>query len=128
MAEMSSVRWRQRVEEYGIAGPVVVAVVAGVVYFAVHEAFHMLIGFGFVTDTVGSVALGAVAAVGLYALGWNWRSVIAAFLGVFVAHTLVMGHYGSFAIGSFTGTITGSVTMAVVAAIVFFIGAGGFEA
>lgn len=130
MAETASSQWRTRVEQYGVAGPIVVAAVAAVVYLAVHEVFHLVVGYGFTTDAVGSAALGAVAAAGMYVMGWNYRSIAAAFIGVFVAHTLVMGHYGAFLIGNFSGTasLTGSVTMAVVGAVVFFIAAGGFRA
>lgn len=120
MAETPT-RTRERIEQYGITGSIGVAVLAGVVYYVVHELFHLLLGVGFVTDTVGSVALGAVAAVGVYALGWNPRAVVAAFVGLFATHSLVMGHGGVLVLGD----LNWSVPVAVVAAIVFFLAAGG---
>lgn len=121
MAETTTVR--ARLEGYGIAGAVGVAVVAGVVYYVVHEVFHLLLGVGPAIDTVGSVALGAVAAAGVYALQWNMRSVAAAFVGLFVTHTLVMGYGGIIAFEGFSW----SLPMAVAGAVVFFIAAGGLE-
>jgi hypothetical protein len=112
---------RARLERYGIAGPVGVALLAGVVYFVVHELFHMLLGVGPIIDTVGSIALGAVAAAGVYALAWNRRTVVAAFVGVFAIHTLVMGYGGVVAFAEFGW----SMPMAVAGAVVFFLAAGG---
>lgn len=114
---------RGRVDGYGILGATAVAIAAGVVYYAVHEVFHLLLGVGPVIDTIGSVALGAVAAVGVYALDWNWRSVVAAFIGLFVTHSLVMGYGGIVAFERFGW----SMPMAVAGAVVFFIAAGGLE-
>lgn len=114
---------RGRVEGYGIVGAVAVAIVAGVVYYVVHEGFHLLLGVGPVIDTIGSVALGAVAAAGVYALDWNLRSVAAAFIGVFVTHTLVMGYGGIVAFERFGW----SMPMAAAGAVVFFLAAGGLE-
>lgn len=114
---------RDRVEGYGIVGAIAVAIVAGVVYYVVHEGFHLLLGVGPVIDTVGSVALGAVAAAGVYALDWNLRSVAAAFIGVFVTHTLVMGYGGIVAFERFGW----SMPMAVAGAVVFFLAAGGLD-
>lgn len=114
---------RGRVHGYGILGATAVAIAAGVVYYAVHEVFHLLFGVGPVIDTIGSVALGAVAGLGVYALGWNWRSVVAAFIGLFVTHTLVMGYGGIVAFQRFGW----SMPMAVAGAVVFFIAAGGLE-
>lgn len=112
---------RARINTYGIAGPVGVALLAGVVYYVVHELFHMLLGVGPLIDTVGSIALAAVAAAGVYALEWNRRSVVAAFVGVFAIHTLVMGYGGVVAFASFSW----SMPMAVAGAVVFFLAAGG---
>lgn len=123
MAEKSTTTWRQRIEEYGFTGAVGVAVVAGAVYYMVHEVFHMVLGVGLVIDTIGSVALGAVAAVGVYALAWNLRTVAAAFIGLFVTHTLVMGYWGVLAFENFSW----SMPVAVAAAIVFFLAAGGLK-
>lgn len=120
MAETSTT-WRESVEGYGLAGAVGVAVVAGVVYYVVHELFHMVFGIGPVIDTVGSIALGAVAAGGVYLLDWNLRTVAAAFIGLFVTHTLVMGYGGVFVFENFSW----SMPVAVVAAVVFFLAAGG---
>lgn len=114
---------RARLEGYGLAGAVAVAVLAGLVYYAVHEVFHQLLGVGPVIDTVGSIALGGVAAAGVYALGWNWRSVAAAFVGLFVTHTLVMGYGGALVLRGFSW----SLPMAVAGAVVFFIAAGGLD-
>lgn len=114
---------RARLEGYGIAGALGVGVLAGVVYYVVHELFHLLLGVGPVIDTVGSIALGAVAAAGVYALGWNRRAVIAAFIGLFAAHTLVMGYGGLVAFSNFGW----SMPMAVAGALVFFLAAGGLE-
>lgn len=114
---------RSRLETYGIAGAVGVGVLAGVIYYVVHELFHMLLGVGPVIDTVGSIALGAVAAAGVYWLGWNWRAVVAAFIGLFVTHTLVMGYGGLVAFSNFGW----SMPMAVAGAVVFFLAAGGLE-
>lgn len=124
MAETSRARWRQRVESYGIVGPVAVAIAAAVVYYAVHEVFHMLLGFGPTVDTVGSIALGGVAAAVVYALGRNWRAVVAAFVALFATHSLVMGYGGVLAFES----VNWSVPVAVVAAAVLFVAAGGLEA
>lgn len=120
MAEASTTI-RARLESYEIGGAVGIAVLAGVVYYVVHELFHMLLGVGPVIDTVGSIALGAVAAAGVYALGWNLRSVLAAFVGLFVVHTLVMGYGGVVALSSFGW----SMPMAVAGGVVFFLAAGG---
>lgn len=114
---------RARLERYGIAGAFGVGVLAGAVYYAVHELFHLLLGVGPVIDTVGSIALGAVAAAGVYALGWNLRAVAAAFIGLFVTHTLVMGYGGLVAFSNFGW----SMPMAVAGALVFFLAAGGLE-
>lgn len=114
---------RGRVHGYGILGATAVAIAAGVVYYAVHEVFHLLLGVGPVIDTIGSMALGAVAALGVYALGRNWRSVVAAFIGLFVTHTLVMGYGGIVAFQRFGW----SMPLAVAGAVVFFIAAGGLE-
>lgn len=122
MAEATAER-REMLEKYGIAGPIAVAIALGVVYYLVHEVFHILLGFGFVTDTIGSIALGAVAAAGVLLLGRNARSAVAAFILLFAAHSLVMGHGGLFLIDNFGG----SMPVAVVAAIVFFVAAGGLE-
>lgn len=121
MTEISTAKWRESIEEYGLAGSVGVAVAAGVVYYFVHELFHMLLGVGLAIDTVGSIALGGVAAVGVYALGWNLRTAAAAFIGLFVTHTLVMGHWGALVFENFGW----SMPVAVVAAVVFFLAAGG---
>lgn len=121
MAETAAPTWRERIEGYGLAGAVGVAVVAGVVYYVVHELFHMVLGVGPVIDAIGSIALGAVAAGGVYALDWNLRTVVAAFIGLFVTHTLVMGYNGALTIANFSW----SMPVAVVAAVVFFLAAGG---
>lgn len=115
---------RARLEKSGFAGAVGVGVLAGVVYYVVHELFHMLLGVGPVIDTVGSIALGAVAAAGVYWLDWNLRAVAAAFIGLFVTHTLVMGYGGVIAFENFGW----SLPMAVAGAVVFFLAAGGLEA
>lgn len=114
---------RARLERYGLAGAVGVGVLAGVVYYVVHELFHQLLGVGPVIDTVGSIALGSVAAAGVFALGWNLRAVAAAFVGLFVTHSLVMGYGGLVAFSNFGW----SMPMAVAGAVVFFIAAGGLE-
>lgn len=122
MAETSTTV-RARLERYGFAGAVGVGVLAGVVYYVVHELFHMLLGVGPLIDTIGSIALAAVAAAGVYWLDWNLRAVAAAFIGVFLAHTLVMGYGGVIAFRNFGW----SMPMAVAGAVVFFIAAGGLE-
>lgn len=114
---------RSRLERFGIAGAFGVGVLAGVVYYVVHEVFHLLLGVGPVIDTVGSIALGAVAAAGVYALGRNLRAVVAAFIGLFVSHTLVMGYGGLVAFSNFGW----SMPMAMAGAVVFFLAAGGLE-
>lgn len=114
---------RARLEGYGIAGALGIGVLAGVVYYVVHELFHLLLGVGPVIDTVGSIALGAVAVAGVYALGWNLRAVVAAFIGLFATHTLVMGYGGLVAFSNFGW----SMPMAVAGAVVFFLAAGGLE-
>ncbi|WP_306060734.1 hypothetical protein [Natronococcus wangiae] len=120
MAETVAQR-RERVTRYGVVGPVGVAITAGVVYFVVHELFHALLGVGITTDIIGSIALGAVAAVGVYALDRNLRAVTAAFITLFATHQLVMGHGGVLLFENFNW----SMPVAVVAAIVFFLAAGG---
>lgn len=122
MAEVTTTV-RTRIEGYGLAGAVGTGVLAGIVYYVVHELFHMLLGVGPVIDTVGSIALGAVAGAGVFWLGWNLRSVAAAFIGLFVTHTLVMGYGGVIAFENFSW----SMPMAVAGAVVFFIAAGGLE-
>lgn len=112
---------RTRLESYGITGAVLVGLLAGVVYYAVHEVFHVLLGVGPVVDTVGSVALAAVAAAGVYALAWNLRAVVAAFIGLFAIHTLVMGYGGVLAFTDFGW----SMPIGVAGAVVFFLAAGG---
>lgn len=124
MAEASTTQVRQRVEAYGVLGAAGVAIVAGVVYYLVHEVFHMVLGTGTAVDAVGSLALGAVAAVGVYALGRNWRSAAAAFVVLFATHSLVMGYGGALVLDNFNW----SVPVAVVSAVVFFAAAGGLEA
>lgn len=114
---------RAKLNKYGIPGPIGVALLAGVVYYGVHELFHLLLGVGPLIDTVGSIALGAVAAAGVYMLGWNLRSAVAAFVGLFVIHTLVMGYGGVVAFTNFGW----SMPMAVAGAVVFFLAAGGLE-
>lgn len=123
MTETQTTKWRDSIAEYGVVGSVGVAVAAGAVYYVVHELFHMLLGVGFAVDTVGSVALGAVAAVGVYALDRNLRAAVAAFVGLFVIHTLVMGHGGVLAFENFNW----SMPVAAAAAVLFFVAAGGLD-
>lgn len=114
---------RGTVEQFGIVGSVGIAVSAAVAFFIIHEVFHMLLGVGFMMDTLGSIALGAVAGLGVYALDWNYRAVIGAFVTLFVTHQLVMGYGGSFFFDGFGW----SMPVAVIAAVVFFLAAGGLH-
>ncbi len=122
MVEASSTM-RARLAGYGIAGATGLAVLAGAIYYVVHELFHILLGAGPVIDLIGSLALSGVAAAGVYLLGWNLRAVGAAFIAVFVTHTLVMGYGGIIALADFGW----SMPMAVVGAVVFFLASGGLD-
>lgn len=123
MTETQTTGLKKNIDEYGVIGPVAVAIVAGVVYYGVHEVFHMLLGVGFTVDAVGSAALGLVAAAGVYALGRNVRAAVASFIGLVVTHTLVMGHGGALAISGFSW----SLPIGIAGALVFFLAAGGLE-
>ncbi len=122
MAEATA-RIRGSIEEFGVVGAVGVAIAAGIAFYAVHEIFHLLFGVSFETDTIGSVALAAVATIGVFALDRNVRALVATFVVMFVTHELVMGYGGVLAFNQFSW----SMPVAVVAAGIFFLAAGGLE-